>query len=121
MQPAILAGDWLLIDPTVRTWPRNGSVVVFHEPDGGPLAIKRVEAGPGERIAFAGGYLVMGPDEAWLTADASTVATGAAGLGPPVDSHRFGPVSLQHLVGRAFFRYAPLGRLGRIPARYPRS
>ena len=29
MAPAILPGDWLLVDPTVRRWPRRGSVVLF--------------------------------------------------------------------------------------------
>jgi len=117
MRPAIEPGDWLLVDPTTRRWPRRGSVVVFREPDSGDLAVKRVAARPGDRVAFAGGYLELGPDEAWLTADATTAATEGAGFGPPIDSRRFGPVPLQLLVGRAWFRYGPLHRLGRIPRR----
>jgi signal peptidase I len=117
MIPAIEPGDWLLVDPTTRRWPRVGSVVVFREPDSADLAVKRVDARPGDRVSFAGGYLVMGPDEAWLTADATTAATAGAGYGPPIDSNRFGPVSLEHLVGRVWFRYGPLRRLGRIPRR----
>jgi signal peptidase I len=117
MSPAIEPGDWLLVDPTTRRWPRRGSVVVFREPDGGTLAVKRVDGRPGDRVPFAGGYLVMGPDEAWLTADATTAATAGAGYGPPIDSRRFGPVSIESLVGRVRFRYGPLRRLGRIPAR----
>jgi signal peptidase I len=117
MAPAIEPGDWLLVDPTTRRWPRRGTVVVFREPDSGELAIKRVAAGPGDRVAFAGGYLVMGADEAWLLADAKPGRTAAAGLGAPIDSRRFGPVALDLLVGRAWFRYAPLRRIGRIPRR----
>jgi signal peptidase I len=117
MSPAIEPGDWLLVDPTTGQWPRRGSVVVFREPDGGGLAIKRVEARPGDRVAFAGGYLLLAPDEVWLTADATTAATAEAGYGPPIDSRRFGPVPLERLVGRAWFRYGPLGRIGRIPPR----
>jgi signal peptidase I len=117
MVPAIEPGDWLLVDPTTSRWPRRGSVVVFREPEGGELAVKRVEARPGDRVSFARGYLVMGPDEAWLTADATTAATADAGYGPPIDSTRFGPVSLDHLVGRVWWRYGPLRRLGRIPGR----
>lgn len=119
MVPAIEPGDWLLVDPTTSRWPRRGSVVVFREPDSGVLALKRVAARPGDRVAFAGGYLVMGPDEAWLTADATTAATAGAGYGPPVDSTRFGPVPIELLVGRAWFRYGPIGRIGRIPGRSP--
>jgi signal peptidase I len=114
MLPAIAPGDWLLVDPTTRTWPRRGSVVVFHEPDDGSLAIKRVAARPGERVKFAGGYLVLGPDEAWLRADATEALTSASGYGAPIDSERFGPVPLSLLVGRVWFRYGPRGRIGRI-------
>ena len=115
MRPAIEPGDWLLIDPTVVRWPRRGSVVVFREPDGERLAIKRVAAGPGQRVAFADGFLELAEDEAWLVSDAGPDATAAAGFGDPIDSRRYGPVQLDLLVGRAWFRYAPLRRFGRIP------
>jgi signal peptidase I len=115
MLPAIAAGDWLLVDPTTRRWPRRGSVVVFHEPDGGALAVKRVSAGPGDRVPFADGVLELAEDEAWLLSDASEEETTAAGFGEPIDSRRYGPVPVELLVGRAWFRYAPLRRLGRIP------
>jgi len=121
MVPAIAPGDWLLVDPTVRRWPRIGAVVVFREPLTDALAIKRVAAGPGERVRFAGGYLVLAEDEAWLEADADAHVTAVAGFGPPVDSHRFGPVSVENLVGRVRFRYGPPGRIGPIPSGPPRT
>jgi signal peptidase I len=115
MRPAIEPGDWLLVDPTVDRWPRRGSVVVFREPDSDELAIKRVAGGPGDRVPYADGYLILGADEAWLLSDANDAELMAAGLGEPVDSRRYGPVPVDLLVGRAWFRYGPLGRLGRIP------
>lgn len=117
MLPAIAPGDWLLVDPTVRRWPRRGSVVVVREPDSGELAIKRVAARPGDRVPFADGYLILAEDEAWLLSDADEHATTAAGFGPPIDSRTYGPVPVELLVGRAWFRYAPLRRLGRIRRR----
>jgi signal peptidase I len=114
MRPAIEPGDWLLIDPTIVRWPRRGSVVVFREPDAGGLAIKRVAALPGERVPFAGGYLELADDEAWLISDATDESAAAAGFGVPIDSRRYGPVPVELLIGRAWFRYAPLRRLGRI-------
>jgi signal peptidase I len=114
MLPAIRPGDWLLVDPLVTRWPTVGSVVIFREPDSEELAVKRVAAGPGERVRFANGYLELADDEAWLTADASPGQTGRAGYGPPVDSNRFGPVPTSLLVGRVLFRYGPPGRIGRI-------
>ena len=117
MQPAIEPGDWLLVDPTVARWPRRGAVVVFHEPDSDQLAIKRVAARPGDRVPYAEGYLILADDEAWLLSDANDAELMAAGLGEPVDSRRYGPVPVEQLIGRAWFRYAPVRRIGRIAAR----
>lgn len=119
MHPAIEPGDWLLVDPTIARWPRRGTVVVFREPDSDELAIKRVAARPGDRVPYADGYLVLGDDEAWLLSDAADAYLMAAGLGEPVDSRRYGPVPVELLVGRAWFRYAPVGRVGRIPRPSP--
>ncbi len=114
MVPAIEDGDWLLVDPTITRWPRRGSVVVFREPDSRGLAIKRVAGRPGDRVPFESGYLELADDEAWLLSDATPSLTTAAGLGAPIDSRRYGPVPVELLVGRAWFRYAPWRRVGRI-------
>ena len=121
MTPAIEPGDWLVVNPRVASWPAPGAVVDFREPISDALAIKRVAAGPGERVRFADGYLTLAPDEAWLTADASEAQTRAAGFGPPIDSNRFGPVPVDRLVGRVLFRYGPLRRFGRLSGSAGRS
>ena len=108
MAPALAPGDWLLLDPTTRRWPRRGSIVVFREPDSGILAIKRVAVGPGDRIRIPAGILHLGPDEAWLLGDNAAIS---------IDSRRYGPVTLDAFVGRAWFRYGPLNRLGPITSR----
>ena len=115
MRPAIEDGDWLLVDPTVDRWPRRGSIVVFREPDGDALAVKRIAAGPGDRVPFEGGFIELAEDEAWLLSDATEDEAVAAGFGPPIDLRRYGPVPLDLLVGRAWFRYAPVRRLGVLP------
>ena len=117
MSPTIEPGDWLLIDPTIRRWPRRGTIVVIREPDSDVLAIKRVAAGPGDRVNLDAGHLVLGPDEAWLLSDATDAELLAAGLGQPIDSRRYGPVPVDALVGRVWFRYGPLARLGVIDRR----
>jgi hypothetical protein len=114
MLPSIAPGDWLLVDPTTARWPRRGSVVVFREPDSGVFAIKRVVARPGDWTRFADGWLQMRDDEAWLQGDATDDELAAAGHGPAIDSRRYGPVTVDALVGRAWFRYGPLRRLGRL-------
>jgi signal peptidase I len=117
MLPAIAPDDWLLVDPSVLRWPRRGSVVVIREPDSGELAIKRLAARPGDRVPFADGYLILAEDEAWLLSDADEQTTRAAGFGPPIDSRTYGPVPLDLLVGRAWFRYGPLRRIGPLRRR----
>ena len=123
MVPAILPGDWLVVSPLPTRWPSPGSVVVFREPLGETLAIKRVAARGGDRVAYAGGFLVLDEHEAWLLSDADEKAAAAVGSGPPVDSQRYGPVEAESLVGRVLFRYWPLRRIGRIrrAARDPRG
>jgi signal peptidase I len=114
MRPAVEPGDWLLVDPTTARWPRRGSVVVFREPGSGVLAIKRVMARPGDWVPFRDGRLRMSDDEAWLAGDATDAELEAAGAGAAIDSRRYGPVSVDALVGRAWFRYWPVRRAGRI-------
>ena len=105
MKPALAPGDWLLIDPTPDRWPRRGAVVVVREPDSGILAIKRVAARPGDRVGTGPASVLLAEDEAWLLGDNRDRS---------VDSRSYGPVPLNALVGRAWFRYAPVGRIGLI-------
>jgi signal peptidase I len=120
MAPAIEPGDWLLVDPTTARWPKSGTVVVFREPDGDVLAIKRVAAAPGERVELDDGHLILARDEAWLLSDATDAELLAAGTGHPVDSRRYGPVPVDALIGRVWFRYGPLARFGLV-GRPPRA
>ncbi len=108
MFPTLGPGDWLLLDPTARRWPKRGSIVVFGEPGTGTLAIKRVAAGPGDQVRISEGMLRLAGDEAWLLGDNAAVS---------IDSRRYGPVPLEALVGRAWFRYGPLRRMGRLARR----
>ena len=105
MAPALAPGDWLLLDPTSGRWPRRGSIVVFHEPDSDLLAIKRVAARPGDRVRISAGLLHLAEDEAWLLGDNAAAS---------IDSRRYGPVAIDALVGRAWFRYGPIARVGRL-------
>jgi signal peptidase I len=117
MTPTIQPGDWLLVDPTTARWPRPGAIVVFREPDSDLLAIKRVAAGPGDRVELDEGHLRLAADEAWLLSDAHDADLLAAGAGQPIDSRRYGPVPVANLVGRAWFRYGPASRIGRLAGR----
>ena len=78
------------------------------------LAIKRVAGAPGDVISGVrvtdpdtgedvAVTIRLIPDEAWLLGDDPAIS---------IDSRRYGPVALDRLVGRAWFRYAPLRRIG---------
>ena len=119
MAPALLPGDWLLLDPTGRRWPRAGSIVVVREPDTGIVAIKRVAArgrrgtaagaggGAGGRVATApvGLGRPLDPREAWLLGDSRDGS---------IDSRTYGPLDADAFLARAWFRYGPLRRIGRL-------
>ena len=107
MAPALLPGDWLLLDPTGARWPRSGSIVVIREPGTGILAIKRVvERGP-TLATGPGGDLEpsLGPRDARLLGDAPSGS---------IDSRTYGPLDADAFVARAWFRYGPPGRIGRL-------
>ena len=101
MYPALEPGDWLLVDPTTRNWPRRGTIVVARQPATGLLVVKRVAARPGDWVRTPAGRLQLGPGEAWLLGDAPADS---------VDSREYGAVTVDRLVGRAWLRYGPVGR-----------
>jgi signal peptidase I len=96
MEPTLREGDWLLVDP--RGWPptgpRAGDLVVAidaRQPD--RWLIKRVGVVlPDGRLTLAGDH----PAHALRDPDAIT------------------PIAPSAVVGRAWFRYWPLRRAGRI-------
>jgi nickel-type superoxide dismutase maturation protease len=98
MAPALAPGDRLLVirwPRLVAPWPRPGEVVALRDPrDPARVLVKRV----GSVDRHKGTVEVLGDD-----ASAST------------DSRTFGPVSRSLVLGRAVYRYAPAGRVGRGP------
>ncbi len=105
MRPTLEPGDWLLVDPTIRVWPRRGTIVVIRDPAADMLSIKRVAARPGDVIRTSDGPIRLTPTQAWLLGD---------DLARSVDSRRYGPVELDRLVARAWLRYGPGGRAQKL-------
>jgi len=104
--------------------PRRGDVVVFHNPaDTSHDFIKRVIGLPGETITIEGGRVYANGqrlEEPYIQNFCrGTVCDGTWNIGPDQyfvlgdnrsssrDSHNFGPISRELLVGRAFIRYWP--------------
>lgn len=132
MEPNLHTDERLVIEKFSYHFhgPRRGDVVVLRDPGGSPeLLIKRVVGLPGERVTLADGrvYIDGRPlDEPYL--DQRTQGGGKSWVVPPLsvfvmgdnrsasrDSRIFGPVALEELIGRALFRYWPLGEVGPVP------
>ena len=91
MEPTLREGDWIVVSTFARR-PRVGEVVLVRDPrDAERLILKRVAS------VADGACTVLGdrPDES-------------------TDSRTFGPVPLGNVLGRALFRYGPVGRIGWI-------
>ncbi|HEX9531121.1 MAG TPA: nickel-type superoxide dismutase maturation protease [Acidimicrobiales bacterium] len=90
MRPTLLPGDRLAV---VRGLPvRAGDVVALADPRRPDrIMVKRAEA------ETPGGWFVVGDEP-----------------GASTDSRHFGPVPAGLVIGRAVYRYAPDGRVGRL-------
>jgi len=139
MLPALQLQDRILVEkvrPRLGLPLKPGTVVVFHPPpvlvaagyDPDAALIKRVVAGPGDRVAVQGGQLLRNgqlvePD--W-GAEAMRYALAPLELGEQqwlvlgdnrnasLDSHLWGPLPQQQVIGTAIWRYWPLARFGPI-------
>ena len=80
MSPTLGAGDHVIIDKLTGRWrpPAIGDLVVFREPGGGPLAVKRIVALGGQSVAIEDGVLHVdgvAQDEPQSTHEGSTPST----------------------------------------------
>ena len=139
MLPSLQLQDRILVEkirPRLHAALPPGTVVVFHPPDAlleagyDPAAalIKRVVAGPGDRVEVRQGRLLrngsaVAPD--W-TPEPMTYDFGPLTVPPDhllvlgdnrnasLDSHLWGPLPRQEVIGTAIWRYWPLRRFGPI-------
>jgi len=130
MSPMIQPGDRVAVELSRTTLPERGEIWVFATPAMGlgvpGQAIKRVVGLPGETIAVEGGKVLI--DGRPIVEDhvvtPITYAMAARKLGPTDyfllgdnrnasnDSHVWGPVPLDRLMGRALYRIWPWNRAG---------
>ena len=89
MEPALRAGDWIVVRSLSRP-PRVGEIVLVRDPrDPENVMLKRVAS------VADGACTVVGDRPEQST-----------------DSRTFGPVPLANVLARALFRYGPIRRIG---------
>ena len=134
MEPGIRFGDRLLVARISHFGykPKRGDIVVLDEPsDGGRHFLKRLVGLPGETVTF---------DEGLMLIDGTRLGEPYLGGFPAVtglsfmewnlkqgeyfvlgynrfhstDSRVFGPTNLNDIAGKAWFRYWPYSKIGRV-------
>lgn len=127
MQPTLSPGDRLLARHRA---PEVGDVVVFREPLGERFYIKRVAATGGSTVSIHGSTLTISDTRgarsitlphtergrSWTLLDNEVFVLSDDLEITRADSRVLGPVDTDGMYVAAF-RYAPLGRLGRVPRR----
>jgi len=138
MEPTYHDGEYILTDKISyrMSIPQRGDVVVFRSPKNAAVDfIKRIIALPGEQIKIAGGKVFLNGKQLSETdyLDPSVYTGPQSFLGEnheimipagyyfvmgdnranSSDSRDFGLVTPSEFVGKVFFRYWPLSRLGR--------
>ena len=129
MEPTLHSAQRVVVEKVTYRFlhgPRHGDIVVIDQPDQREMLIKRVAGLPGETVEVRGGYTYVGGEqleEPWI------VRPGGRDYGPMTvpplqvfvlgdnrgasnDSRSFGPVPIEHVVGRAWFSYWPPEHVG---------
>ena len=123
MEPTLHSGEFMIVNRLAYKLgsPQTGDVVVFHYP-GNPDQeyIKRVIGLPGDRVVIANGRVSVNDqvlDEPYIAAppeyeESTTVPPGMLFVlgdnrNNSSDSHSWGPVALDQVVGKAVMVYWP--------------
>ncbi|MBM5806175.1 MAG: signal peptidase I [Cyanobacteria bacterium M_surface_10_m2_179] len=140
MLPTLELQDRILVEklrPKLKQQPLpNGTIVVFHAPpalveagyDPNAALIKRVVGQPGEQLEVRDGRLLRNGaavNEPWrpepidyrfgpITVPEGSLLVLGDNRNASLDSHVWGPLPRQEVIGTAVFRYWPLNRLGPI-------
>ncbi len=144
MLPNFQDGEYLLTDKLSYRFgePQKGDVVVFKAPPSEPCAedeceyIKRIIAIPGDRVMVKEGSVYLNGkilEETYLPSEFYTESGAFAveGVEKEVpsgyylclgdnrshsrDGREFGPIKKELIVGKAFFKYWPVSRVGMVP------
>jgi signal peptidase I len=123
MEPTLQSGEFVIVNKLAYTFgdPSIGDVIVFHFPrDPDQEYIKRVIGLPGDRVEIKDGevfvngeilseeYIAASPvyENAWDVPSDSLFVLGD-NRNNSSDSHNWGPVAMEFVIGKATFVYWP--------------
>ena len=139
MYPNFEDGEYLLTDKVSYKLgqPKRGDVIVFKAPENEKYDyIKRIIGVPGDSVSVSGGHIYIngqGLEEDYLPGEYETRGGSFLREGQSVvvkdgeyfcvgdnrshssDSREWGMVPFENIIGRAWFRYWPPGRIGLLP------
>lgn len=139
MDPTLFNREYVLTDKVTYRWvrePKRGDIIVFHSPvRRGADYIKRIIGEPGDKVMVVDGKVYINGEalyEPYLDAsvrtsfgiflregveypvqDGTFIVMGDNRSGSS-DSREWGPIAKEEIVGRAWFRYWPVNRIGVI-------
>jgi signal peptidase I len=128
MQPTLNDGEYMIINRLAYKLgsPTIGDIIVFHPPrDLAEEYIKRVIGLPGDRVVVSRGRVIVNDqplDEPYIAAPPAYEGSWKVPSGSlfvlgdnrnnSSDSHSWGPVRIDEVIGRAVFVYWPPARVG---------
>lgn len=140
MFPNYKDGDYIMTDKISYkiSEPRKGDIIVFKNPrDENQDFIKRIIAQPGDRISVSGGKVFLNGqllNEPFLNSSVTTNPGSFLREGEEIeitpnhyivfgdnrphssDSREWGFISKNEIIGKVFFRYWPVDKIGLYPA-----
>ena len=130
MQPTLFTGEFVMVNKLAYKFgnPQTGDVIVFHYPrDPQQEFIKRVIGVAGDTVNIQSGIVSVNGvplDEAYIAAPpayqsewivpADSLFVLGDNRNDSSDSHNWGPVPMQNVIGKALFVYWPPSRMGWI-------
>jgi signal peptidase I len=131
MEPSLHDGEFVVVNRLAYRWnpPERGDIVVFRFPlNPTRRFIKRIIALPGDVVQVSDGRVYvngLAQDEPytaaaprytgeWRLAEGEVFVLGD-NRNNSEDSHEWGPLPMQNIIGKAVLVYWPIGEIGVIP------